>query len=180
MNLRFAKEIDCKDIAQDYVDAWRNSYAGTIPDHILIGMNTVNLMTTFSRILKEKSKILLVAEDEKSGIIGMGSAGKNRIRNSDYIGEVYTLYVHPDHQNIGVGKALLSMLFSELTKCKICSALIWVLAVNPSRFFYESMGGKLVGFRNEKLWNVTLREISYGWTNLSHQHCHEMPHLKQS
>ena len=180
MLTRLAKENDCQFIAQVYVEAWRTSYAGTLPDHVLVGMNPEKLMITFSRIVKQNNEILLVAEDEKSGILGMGSAGKNRLQSRNYIGEVYTLYVHPDHQNKGVGKMLLSGLFGELTKYNINSALIWVLARNPSRFFYEVMGGKLVGVRNERLWNVTLREFSYGWTNLSDHYCHQLPHLKQS
>ena len=180
MHIRLARKDDCTDIAKVYVNTWRASYAGTLPDHILVGMDPEKLMITFSRILSKSKEVLLVAEDEKSGIIGMGSAGSNRVQNQDYVGEVYTLYVHPDFQNIGVGKLLLSRLFNELTKCKIYSALIWVLGVNPSRFFYEAMGGKLIGARNEKLWNLTLREYSYGWTNLSNYDCHQKPDLKQS
>jgi hypothetical protein len=46
------------------------------------------------------------------------------------------------------------------------SAVIWVLAANPSRFFYETMGGKRVGEREEDMWGVKLREIAYGWLDL--------------
>jgi hypothetical protein len=39
----------------------------------------------------------------------------------------------------------------------------WVLADNPARFFYERMGGKRAGERDENLWGATLHEIAYGW-----------------
>ena len=46
------------------------------------------------------------------------------------------------------------------------SAVIWVLANNPSRFFYEAVGGKLISAKDVELWNVILKEYAYGWSNL--------------
>jgi hypothetical protein len=42
-----------------------------------------------------------------------------------------------------------------------------VLAQNPSRFFYEAMGGRRVGERMESLWGLELPEIAYGWPDLA-------------
>ena len=166
IKVRIARETDFQDIAQVYIETWRDSYAGTLPDRVLIDMKKEKLVLSFAQTLQHHSEVLVVAEDIKEGIVGMGSAGRNRDRRSKYLGEVYTLYVHPSHQNKGVGKMLLSYLFKELTKCNINSSIIWVLANNPSRFFYEVMGGKMTGIREETLWGTTLKEISYGWINL--------------
>ena len=57
--------------------------------------------------------------------------------------------------------------FVELQAQHLTSAIIWVLAANPSRFFYEAMGGKRVGEREEKMWGTKLREIAYGWPDLA-------------
>ena len=46
------------------------------------------------------------------------------------------------------------------------SALIWVLAENPARFFYQAMGGTLIAKREEKLWGVSLHEMAYGLSDL--------------
>ena len=46
------------------------------------------------------------------------------------------------------------------------TAVIWVLADNPARFFYERMGGKRAGERDERLWGALLHEIGYGWSEL--------------
>jgi len=46
------------------------------------------------------------------------------------------------------------------------SAMLWVLAGNPSRFFYEAMGGKRVAERNERLWGVVMPELAYEWRPL--------------
>ena len=149
---RIARETDFQDIAQVYIETWRDSYAGTLPDRVLIDMKKEKLVVSFSQTLQHHSEVLVVAEDTKEGIVGMGSAGRNRGRRSKYLGEVYTLYVH---------------LFYELTKFNINSSIIWVLAGNPSRFFYEVMGGKMTGVREETLWGTALKEICYGWINLS-------------
>ena len=74
---------------------------------------------------------------------------------------------------------LLSHLFSELTKFNIDSSIVWVLAGNPSRFFYEVMGGKMTGVREETLWGTALKEISYGWTNLPETICNQTWQLHQ-
>ena len=167
INIRSAIKTDTQAIAEVYVDTWRSTYAGTLPDQVLVNMNPEKLMISFARALKHQGEMFLVAEDTEIGIIGMGSAGGNRDQHSKYKGEVYTLYVLPDFQNMGVGESLLAGLFDELTKSGINSALIWVLALNPSRYFYEVMGGERVGDRDERLWGTTLKEFGYGWSNLS-------------
>ena len=178
--IRRAKEDDALSIAQVYIETWRSSYAGILPDHVLINMNPQKSMITFARTINHSSEIILVAEESNLGIVGMGSVGKNRTKDNKYLGEVFTLYVHPDHQNNGIGKNLLSELFSELTRNNINSAVIWVLANNPSRFFYEAVGGKLISVKDVELWDVMLKEYSYGWNNLKTTLNGQLSRSKQS
>lgn len=166
MIIRPALEIDTQAIADVYVETWRSTYAGTLPDTVLIGMQPEKLMISFARALKHHTEAILVAENDEAEIIAMGSAGANRDKTSKFKGEVYTLYVHPDHQNIGIGEQMLAQLFGALIKQGLNTAVIWVLALNPSRFFYEAMGGTRLGERDEKLWGTTLKEYAYGWSDL--------------
>ena len=62
----------------------------------------------------------------------------------------------------------------------INSAVIWVLANNPSRFFYEAVGGKLISVKDVELWNVLLKEYSYGWSNLKTTLNKQLSRSKQS
>ena len=176
---RHATESDAQAIADVYVGTWRSTYAGTLPDRVLIGMKPKKLTISFARALKHHTEIIMVADDPEHGVLAMGSAGGNRDQQSDFKGEVYTLYVHPDFQNMGVGERLMAHLFLELSKSGINSALIWVLALNPSRFFYERMGGKRVGDREEKLWGTTLQELGYGWLDLKNSIHNERPRLTE-
>ena len=45
-------------------------------------------------------------------------------------------------------------------------ALIWVLSLNPSRYFYEAMGGCTVAERMSRLWGADLPQTAYGWSDL--------------
>jgi ribosomal protein S18 acetylase RimI-like enzyme len=163
---RQARDGDATRIADIYVETWRTTYAGTLPDQVLINMSVERQAIYWLRAIRQNHEIVCVAEDPETGIVAVGSAGTNRMRGSSYAGEVYTLYVHPDFQDQGIGERLLAHLFGELRERGMKSVLIWVLAANPSRFFYEAMDGKRVSDREETMWGTTLREIAYGWPDL--------------
>ncbi len=164
---RLGIKTDAQAIAEVYVETWRSAYAGSLPDKVLINMSVARQAVSWAGALERRSgEKVVVAEAPDHGIIGVGSAGFNRVRNSRFEGEVYTLYVAPDFQNQGVGAALLIRLFEELLALGLTSAVIWVLYPNPSRYFYEVMGGKRVGDRNEVLWGEKMKEIAYGWDDL--------------
>ncbi len=167
IRIRKAVGADAERIAEIYVETWRTTYAGTLPDRVLIGMSTERQATSWARAIQHSSEIVMVAEDEDSGVVALASGGVNRMSRSRFEGEVYTLYVQPDYQDQGIGRRLLGRMFRELAGRGLNSAVIWVLAPNPSRFFYEAMGGLRVGDRDEKLWGTTLKELAYGWTDLT-------------
>ena len=168
--IRPAKGKDVQAIADVYVETWRSTYAGILPDKVLIEMSPERQMVMWARAIRHADgaaeEKILVLDDNQNGVIGVGSCGFNRDRASTYGGEVYTLYVHPDHQNHGHGEHLLAGLFDLMIAQGYNTAVIWVLALNPSRFFYEIMGGKRVGDRDEKLWGTVLSENAYGWEDL--------------
>ena len=174
---RPARLADTRAIAEVYIDTWQSAYANTLPDHVLVGMKPDKLSISFARALEHRTEIIMVVDHPEHGIIAMGSAGENRGAHSTYAGEVYTLYVHPDSQNEGIGEILMAHLFRALVQAGNNSAVIWVLAANPSRFFYERMGGKHTGERKETLWGTTLQEWAYGWTDLKQAIYHKRPRL---
>jgi GNAT superfamily N-acetyltransferase len=100
-------------------------------------------------------------------MIGFGTCGRARWVGLPYVGKVYTLYVHPDYRAKGIGTRLLVALFRRLLENGLGSALVWVLADNPARFFYQAMGGTQVAVRTERLWGGRrLKETAYGWRDL--------------
>ena len=110
--------------------------------------------------------ITRVAEGADACVVGFANGGHARPTNLPYDGEGYTLYVLPEHQGAGNGRRLLGALLSALSAAGCRSALVWVLAENPSRFFYEAMGGTLIATREEPFHGVVLSECAYGWPDL--------------
>ena len=46
------------------------------------------------------------------------------------------------------------------------TAVLWMLADNPTRFFYEGLGGDRVGHRVDRLGGSPVDEIAYAWRDL--------------
>ncbi len=169
LTIRDARAADAPAIARVHVDSWRSSYAGLIPDDVLIKMSRRSQTAQWARLIAKKGsrEVILVAELHERGIVGFGSCGRARNTRLPHTGEVYTLYVDPGFQDAGIGSRLLRRLFAALVTRGMTSAVVWVLAENPSRFFYETMGGKRVAERDEAIWNTVLHEVAYGWTDLT-------------
>ena len=165
--IRSAAPRDARAIARVYVDTWRDAYPTMIPDSVLVGMSHRRQHAAWAQVLARRwAEAVMVAEDGRAGIVGFGSCGRARAATLPYRGEVYTLYVLADFRGTGLGKRLLQGLFGALTKRGYRSALVWVLADNPARYFYQAMGGQLIAERDEALGGRSLRQTAYGWTDL--------------
>lgn len=81
-------------------------------------------------------------------------------------GEIYRLYVSPAFQNRGIGRALMLASFDWMLQRKLGAAMLWVVAQNPARFFYEHLGGIRLGERTEHMGGTAVHEIAYGWPDL--------------
>jgi len=168
LTIRAAEPEDSAAIGRVHVDAWRSAYAGLIPDEVLVGMSQRNQAVQWARILARPRPrdAVFVGVDESDGLVGFGNCGPVRSQGTPGEGEVYTLYVDPDHQGAGIGSALLKVLLETLADAGMPSAIVWVLTLNPSRYFYEAMGGQRFAERDERLWGTILRETGYVWTQI--------------
>lgn len=168
VRIRPARPADAESIATVYVDAWRSAYAGLIPNTVLVRMSHGAQARDWRQQLSRRplTDSILVADLTGHGIIAFGSCGPARHSILTHAGEIFTLYVQPEHQDRGIGRALLLELFDSLIDRGLNSAVVWVLAQNPARFFYEAMGGRRVAEKKERLWNALLPQLAYGWDDL--------------
>ena len=88
-----------------------------------------------------------MAELPADGIVGFASGGPRQGESSypEYEGELYTVYLLRQYQRRGLGRRLLGAVARGLLADGKRSMLARVLAENPSRPFYETVGGKLLG-----------------------------------
>ena len=164
--LRPAHPSDAGAIARIYVAGWQDAYPGLLPDKLLLGMRrTEGRAERWARTIRYRARDerVMVAETDDGEVIGFASGGRARPRGFAYDSEVYTLYVDSDHQEGGVGRRLFSALAVDLASALGPSLIVWVLAGNPSRYFYEALGGRHVGRRAGSLGGAAIEELAFGW-----------------
>lgn len=169
--IRLATQRDAPGIARVHVETWRDTYAGILPDHALLGLDErrETARQRHALGLRRDGAVTLVAEGPRQGVIAYVEAGSVRATGLPYDAEIYTLYVLPGYQGEGHGRGLLGAAFARLLHGGFRSAIVWVLAENPARFFYSAMGAKRIGVRTERLFGVDLAQEAYGWPDLENE-----------
>lgn len=109
---------------------------------------------------------MFVAEDDKGNIVGFADCGPDRDNDPIYTGELYAIYVLQHAQRAGIGKQLALAAIGELKRRGLGSMLVWVLADNPSKAFYEAIGGEHVQTREISVGGKRRTEFGYGWKEL--------------
>jgi hypothetical protein len=62
---------------------------------------------------------------------------------------------------------LMKAIVIRFTEENVKSVILWTLKDNPSRIFYETLGGKLVDKRIIDRGGKKLQQIAYAWEDLS-------------
>jgi len=165
--VRAARLVDAETIARIEVETWRTTYAGMLPDRVLLNMSERRQTASWGHFLRHRPDDVRIAHTPRGTLTGFGNCGAQRDSGLDYEGEIYTLYVLPDAQGQGAGRALVLALFSRLVATGRSSALVWVVRANPARFFYERLGGKQVMHRPIPVGGQPVDAVAYGWRDLA-------------
>ena len=165
--VRAARLADAEAIARIEVETWRTTYAGMLPDRVLLNMSERRQTASWSHFLRHRPDDVRIAYTPRGTIMGFGNCGAQRDGGLDYEGEIYTLYVHPDAQGQGAGRALVLALFQRLVATGHGSALVWVVRSNPARYFYERLSGRQVMHRPIPVGGQPVAAVSYGWRDLA-------------
>mgnify|MGYP001627157281 CR=1 FL=1 len=116
-------------------------------------------------MLTTKSDNVFVAESD-GDIVGFSNGGDCRDHN-EFDGELYAIYVLQHHQKSNIGRRLLTAVATYLQSTGHKSMYVWVLADNNSRAFYERLGGQLFDEKHIDIGGQQLKEVAYGWPDLS-------------
>jgi L-amino acid N-acyltransferase YncA len=166
--VRRATERDVEGIARVHVASWQSAYRGIMPDAFLDGLRVENRAAMWRRVLGDLADrhVVFVAESPEEGVVGFASAGPTIDETLPYDGELHAIYLLASVQGHGLGRRLVRAVAAELAARGVRSLCLWVLADNPSRGFYERLGGRAVGAKTEEIGGATLDEIAYGWDDL--------------
>ncbi len=166
IKVRDARKDDVRAIAKVHVDTWRHAYKDILPGDALAKLSASEREAMWRKSMGDPmpgtNRIALVA-DEARKVIGFCTAGREQHDDPFLRGEVYTLYVDPEHQGRGAGQELLGEAFARLLDADLVPVVVWVLAANPARAFYERMGGVPVRERKETVMGREVDEIAYAF-----------------
>lgn len=171
--IRAAIPPDAAAIAAVHVAAWRESYAGLVPERVLASLSVADRAARWQGILSRPEAFddtaTFLAEGE-GGVLGFASCGAQRtptLRDQGFTAEISAIYILRAAQRRGLGAALMAALARALLTRGHPAASLWVLERNaPARRFYERLGGEVVGRKEEQREAMTLHELAYGWRDL--------------
>jgi GNAT superfamily N-acetyltransferase len=159
--IRDAALADADGMAEVHVRSWQAVYAGLFPDEFLRGLSVANRAEGWRRFISNQSdqRVGLVVEEE-GRIVGFSSLGCS---DDPTTGEVYAIYLHPDHWGRGLGRELMGASEARLKAMRFEKALLWVLDGNAlARRFYDAAGWVPDGgIKIEPIGGVDANEVRY-------------------
>jgi GNAT superfamily N-acetyltransferase len=166
--IRPATERDVDAIARVHVESWRSTYQGIVPDAYLAGLRVEDRAAMWRRVLGEYADVhaVFVAEMPDAGVVGFASSGPTRDNSLPFDRELYAIYLLAEWHGRGLGRQLIRAIVADLAALGTGSLCLWVLAANPSRGFYERLGGRALRTQQIEIGGATLDEVAYGWDDL--------------
>ena len=163
--IRPARPEDAPGIAHVHTQSWRETYQGLMPDDFLARATSeeacAGRQTNWVHTIERQLEQVVVAEQDGE-IVAFASVGPAR-DHPGYDQELMTLYSLKRVQGQGVGKALLRAAAAEARQSGARHMALWVLAQNPTRWWYAAQGAREAGEKQEG----ELTEIRMVWDDLS-------------
>jgi GNAT superfamily N-acetyltransferase len=141
---------DIADVARAHLAAWQAAYRGTLSDALLNGFSQREFERAWREIIRRPNRKNLVVEREGRviGYIGFGPLSDHY--DDVATGEIYGLYVHPDHWRRGAGGQLLAAALEQLDDRGVVQVVVWTMRDNAIGLrFYQKHGFCLDGYGRE-------------------------------
>jgi ribosomal protein S18 acetylase RimI-like enzyme len=142
MNLRRAQPSDAPKLAQVHVDSWQAAYRGVVPDSHLQGFTYQRREEAFRKALLAglEETYLLEEGDRPVAILTIGAC-RDADLEAHRVGELWGIYIAPDHWRRGIGTKLVGEAERMLRARGYGEIVLWVLEGNAqARRFYEALG----------------------------------------
>lgn len=165
------REATCADapyIAHVHVASWQTTYSGLLSKEFLENLSVTSREKYWSDVLcaSQHTDCIFVAVDDDE-IVGFACGGTERTGRYKTRGELYAIYLLASYQRQGIGQQLVKAVAQWLLNANIPDMLVWVLKENPSRHFYEKLGGEPVAAQLVMIGGVTLEETGYCWSDIT-------------
>jgi len=143
-------------VARVHVRSWQAGYRGLFPDGFLDALRPEDRAERYAlggSGPRAPATLLAADGDQVAGFVTIGPSRDGDLPDA---GEIYALYVDPDHWGGGVGRRLLGRARAELAGRGHPLASLWVLAGNrQAERFYVADGWRADGsVRKEDPWGI--------------------------
>jgi hypothetical protein len=166
--VRPARAEDAEAIGWVSVTAWRETYAGIMPDDYLAALSTTQRAALFlDRIRHIPDKQAIFVAVHQDDIVGFGVSGPARETELGTDGEIFAINIVGAAKRKGLGLRLMSAMAGALSSCGFARVGLWVIDQNaPARQFYEALGGVETTHKEQEFGSNTLIERGYTWTSV--------------
>jgi ribosomal protein S18 acetylase RimI-like enzyme len=175
MRIREATAADSPQLARVYVDGWRFTYRGLVPDVVLNGLSYERREQFWRKrlISPGQGDYTYVAEDEDDNVVGIVHGGRDNPGDQIYLGVIRAIYIDPAHQRRGIGRRLMAAAADHLAGAGITSLSLEVFKGNPAYDFYLKLGGAPIGEHVQDIATIVpdisepvlVPKIRIGWTD---------------
>ncbi len=143
-----------------HVGVWRNAYAGILPEGYLAGLSAPRQAAYYQAgILRGHPALVAEAAGRVIGFATMSLSRGHALAQS----EIETLYVADDWRDQGTGRHLMQRAGRILAEKGAESAFLWVLSDNPSRWFYQRLGGRRAAEGQTRVAGATIPKTAFVW-----------------
>lgn len=142
--VRMATIADADAIAEVHVASWQSGYHGLLPAKLLRGLSVADRAARWRKNLTalDTTRRGIYVVEADSVVSGFAALGSSRDPDADdWVGELFGLYVAPQHWRSGLGSMLHRRALDAFRELGFRSATLWVLKSNQrARMFYEDRG----------------------------------------
>jgi GNAT superfamily N-acetyltransferase len=168
MLLRPAEPDDAMAVARVHVRSWQAAYRGLLPDDYLDQLRPEDRagrydFATLDPQKPDRQKPQTIVAAEEGRILGFATTAPSRDPDLTDHGELFALYVDPEHWGRRIGVGLVQAARARLFELGFRHAVLWVMEGNArAERFYRSDGWAPDGSRKtDSLWGVTVNEVRY-------------------
>lgn len=167
--VRPATAAELETVAAIHTQAWREAYAGLIPEPAASGMSFGERVATWRPRFEGEAagRGLWLGLDGDGVPSGFVAGGARRADGPDAEAEIHALYVLARARRQGLGRALMRAAARSLAAQGFASLGLWVLAINAGAIaFYRDLGAVPGRTQSFAIGSVTLVETAMLWPDL--------------
>lgn len=167
MGIRLAIMEDAAGLAHVQITSYRTAYAPLLPASFLAQFSLQEQTQDWHDLVTaDNDEIVYVAQADAGEIVGYALGRPHASGGVHFTSELVALHVLPASQRQGIGRQLFAAVAAHLQQRGCESLMLWALAANKVRAFYEQLGGQLCGSQHFDIDGAKIEEVAYGWPQI--------------